>query len=112
MQISFTYSRFGAPRTNREMRLRYHSTAGAANNLKEKGMTTESDLKLDLTRLGDDTFLTRKDMLAMFGISKATLHRYLRAGKIPAPNRVICEKPYWRVADFRDWMRGGTSKAA
>lgn len=67
----------------------------------------DDEIKLDLTKLGDDAFLTRRDMLAMFGISKATLHRYLRAGKIPQPNRLVGEQPYWRVSDFRNWMRGG-----
>lgn len=42
--------------------------------------------------------LHRKDLMLRYGISEATLHRWIRRGLLPAPVRFT--GPLWRLVDL------------
>jgi predicted DNA-binding transcriptional regulator AlpA len=55
-----------------------------------------------LSRLEDLVFnavrLHRKDLMQRYGISAATLHRWLAAGRLPPPIRI--GGPVWKLTDL------------
>ena len=63
-------------------------------------------LKARLEALEDSPWLHPKDVMALLGISKATLYRWLKDRRIPAPVRV--HGPIWRRADLAR-LKGRTS---
>lgn len=63
------------------------------------------DLRVVLQRLGrkvqaleNTPWLHPKDVMAILGISKATLYRYLKCGRLPRPSRIY--GPIWRRCDL------------
>jgi predicted DNA-binding transcriptional regulator AlpA len=49
--------------------------------------------------------LHRKDLMVRYGLSEATLHRWLRQQKIPRPIRF--SGPLWRLEDLEEAEQAG-----
>jgi len=49
--------------------------------------------------------LHRKEVMQRYSIGKSTLHRWLRAGRLPAPVR-LCG-PLWRIQDLEQAEQTG-----
>jgi predicted DNA-binding transcriptional regulator AlpA len=49
--------------------------------------------------------LCRKDIMRRYNIAEATLHRWMRAEKLPQPVRI--SGPRWRLADILQWEQAG-----
>lgn len=54
--------------------------------------------------LKNTTLLHRKDVMQRYGITPSTLHRRLRAGRLPPPIRL--GGPLWRLSDLEAMERG------
>lgn len=48
-----------------------------------------------------------EDAAALIGVSPATWHRMVAAGKTPAPVKLSAGCVRWRVADLRTWIDAG-----
>lgn len=59
--------------------------------------------------LKNKTLLHRKDLMQRYGITPSTLHRRLRAGRLPAPIRL--GGPVWRLADLEAIESAGQADA-
>jgi len=51
-------------------------------------------------------FLRQSQVLAMVPISGATLWRWVKAKKFPAPVKLSIGVTAWRLSDVREWERG------
>lgn len=57
-----------------------------------------------VTNLESKPILRRDDVLAILGISPATLHRWRNAGRFPEPIRLGPRTVAWRRADLEAWI--------
>jgi predicted DNA-binding transcriptional regulator AlpA len=48
-----------------------------------------------------------RDAATLIGVSPATWHRMVSAGKTPAPVKLSAGCVRWRVADLRSWIDAG-----
>lgn len=55
--------------------------------------------------------LRERDVLAMLGISKATLWRWRRAGDFPAPLQLGPNTVAWRGEDIAAWLESRPAAA-
>lgn len=51
--------------------------------------------------------LTRNEVAAMLGVSPATFHRYVEAGKAPKPIKFSRGCVRWRLLEVQNWIRDG-----
>jgi predicted DNA-binding transcriptional regulator AlpA len=49
--------------------------------------------------------LTRDQVLELVGVSSASLRRYVRAGKFPAPRIIGIASQRWLRSDIAAWLR-------
>ncbi len=59
-----------------------------------------------LEALENQPWLHPKDLMSVLGISKATLYRRLKCGKLPRPTKIY--GPVWRRCDLERWHRART----
>lgn len=61
--------------------------------------------KLGSTRFAQmqKTVLRMPDILALLGISKATLYRMVEEGQFPAPFKISQRLNGWRLSDIQAW---------
>ncbi len=60
-----------------------------------------------MERLENHPWLHPKDVMSALGISKATLYRWLKCGKLPKPARIY--GPIWRRCDLERLARRRSS---
>jgi prophage regulatory protein len=53
----------------------------------------------------------RKEVLILIGISNATLWRWIKAGRFPAPMKIGKKKVAWRSSVLAQWIAQRTSAA-
>lgn len=54
----------------------------------------------------NERFLTTKQVRERYGnVSRMTLYRWRKAGKIPEPQQ-IGERPMWKLSDLEAWENG------
>jgi len=56
--------------------------------------------------LPDALFVREKQVLAMVPITDATLWRWVKAGKFPAPLKLGPGTTAWRLSDVKRWAEG------
>jgi len=59
---------------------------------------------VDLTTLPADTYLRKRQVLALVPFSGMTLWRKVKDGSFPAPVQLSERIPAWRVGDVREWL--------
>jgi hypothetical protein len=70
--------------------------------------STKSELMLAIERFaGDLVTLKRADISRVLGINVATVDRWLRTGKVPAPDLFAGRSPRWFPATIAKWLENG-----
>lgn len=67
-------------------------------------MSDEQAIAYDINTAPEHIILNSKDMLATFGISKATLWRWIKGKKLPPPFDFVCYEARWTVGQIREWQ--------
>lgn len=55
----------------------------------------------DLTRF---RIVRKPEVLALIGVSSASLHRWVNEGRFPSPVKLGPNSVGWRESDLRDWL--------
>lgn len=58
-----------------------------------------------------ERLIGRKEVLILIGISNATLWRWIKAGRFPAPMKIGKKKVAWRSSVLAQWIAQRTSVA-
>jgi prophage regulatory protein len=58
-----------------------------------------------------ERLIGRKETLLLIGISNATLWRWIKAGRFPAPVKIGKKKVAWRSSVLANWIAQRTSVA-
>ncbi len=65
---------------------------------------------------GAPAFLRTPDVINRYQLSRTTLWRHIKAGRFPAPRRLLHPSPtlFWRLADLEAWeqARAGACSAS
>ena len=56
-----------------------------------------------------ERFIGRKEVLILIGISNATLWRWIKAGRFPAPLKIGKKKVAWRSSVLAAWIAQRTT---
>jgi prophage regulatory protein len=51
-----------------------------------------------------DTYLKRQQLEAKFGVSRATIYRWTKAGTFPAAIHLGANMVRWKVSDIEAWL--------
>lgn len=62
--------------------------------------------------LPDNAFVREPVVRGLYGISHATVWRWVKAGFIPKPVKLSAQSTGWRVADLRAALRGKAEEVA
>lgn len=70
-------------------------------------MTTKDHVKPQMpyqTAMNIDRLVGRKEILAIIGISNATLWRWIKSGRFPSPLKIGARKVAWRTSVVTEWI--------
>ncbi|MCT4609150.1 MAG: AlpA family phage regulatory protein [Pelagimonas sp.] len=57
------------------------------------------------------TLLDAPDVMALLGVSRATLYRFVKAGTFPAPLKITRNMARWHVDTVEQWIAEQVAKA-
>ena len=72
-----------------------------------KQSTALSERVRNFDNLPDDALLDVRDVGILASRSRASLWRDVKAGRLPEPVAIGPKTRRWRVADIRDYLKGG-----
>jgi prophage regulatory protein len=74
-------------------------------NMKLENATQAQTKSLSLNDLADDAYIRIGQIVPnLVPISRATLWRYVRAKKFPAPRKLGANVTAWRVIEVKQWL--------
>ena len=56
------------------------------------------------TALLDESYKNRQDIEKRFKVSRATIYRWIKAGKFPKPVHLGANMVRWKASDIQEWI--------
>ena len=69
----------------------------------------QKDILQNFSYLPDESLVRLPILMAVYGLSKASIYRFIKDGIIPAPIKLSSRTSVWNVGDIRKHLRGKTN---
>ena len=68
----------------------------------------QKDILQNFSYLPDESLVRLPILMALYGLSKASIYRFIKDGIIPAPIKLSARTSVWNVGDIRKNLRSKT----
>ena len=69
----------------------------------------QKDILQNFSYLPDESLVRLPILMALYGLSKASIYRFIKDGIIPAPIKLSARTSVWNVGDIRKNLRSKTN---
>ena len=69
----------------------------------------QKDILQNFSYLPDESLVRLPILMALYGLSKASIYRFIKDGIIPAPIKLSSRTSVWNVGDIRKNLRSKTN---
>ena len=69
----------------------------------------QKDILQNFSYLPDESLVRLPILIALYGLSKASIYRFIKDGIIPAPIKLSSRTSVWNVGDIRKNLRSKTN---
>ena len=59
-----------------------------------------------------DRFMPAREVRAIIGVSRTTLHVWTKAGEFPSPKKMVGNRVAWLASDVKQWMANRVANRA